>query len=156
MFPRAKGQSKFSHWYHLIFNFYLDMNVTFVSHDGSDQMGGIKRCVLVFKGEMWKGSSLSNSIEFYSNLLGLSPLVSALHSRFETKRERPNKGLANGNKSWLFFFFLICSIICCWYWLFFPPFAISVQKIYFYICNKFVIKILWKCVPGLWLIYRDT
>lgn len=61
------------------------------------------------------------------------------HSSLETKRENKT-GLGDGNKSWLFFDHLLLL------WTFFPPSAISVQKIYFYICNKFVIKI--NCVHG--------
>lgn len=72
-------------------------------------------------------------ILFKSNVTLPSGFITCYCS--ETKWERQNKGLDDGNKSWLVAFFDYLLLI-----LTFFPFAISVQKIYFYICNKFVIK----------------
>ena len=136
--PRAKA---YSHIYRIIWllSSYLDMNVAFVSKHGCGRMDDIGRR-FGLKDQRWKGSVSVWNQKFYcilfkSAVTPPSGFGSTTRSCSETKHRFGMMGTNLG-------FLLFVWIICRWCWLFFFsfPFAISVQKIYFYICNKFVIK----------------
>lgn len=58
--------------------------------------------------------------------------------RGQEGRTQQRSGMTGTNLGFLGSLFIRCSY---WHFFFLPPlFAISVQKIYFYICNKFLIK----------------
>lgn len=105
-----EGQSRFSHYYHKISvpiwtcMVHLCQNVALARLTG---LGGLKRQEL--KGPSYQIKS--PMAVFYSNLMWLPPLVSPLHYCLETKWERHNKGLDDGNKSWLVVFFKYLLLI---------------------------------------------
>lgn len=84
-------------------------------------------------------------VTVYSNLMWLLPLLFQLYtcSGLETKTEGKTEQrvwMTGTNLGFFqFFYFIRCSYWRCFFFSL-PPFAISVQKIYFYICNKFIIK----------------